>query len=684
MSAEKASLSDIALRAVVTLISLRRRLVPASFAILLMMAMVSTTSAEAPETIRQRFEFHDVYVPKLGTKQLPGGSKPWTKAERTAFLRQVDRAYDAAPNIVKQVVLYRKVRSYRAKNPKFGAIVSLPKTNGMIVPDWFLHRPSGVSKDEFDRKTLFTVVHELTHLYEPFGSLSYDPRWQALAAPRIQKIRDHFKAEDKSVTEAYERSKPRTQYDSLAQAQGLPSLYAAISLREALAEVTATMVTMEDVEIPPDMRAFVQANILEKNVTKEPAKELAHQAMTALEEGDIERAKQLFGDAEKAGANWVGINCNRGDMWQSIMMRGGKGALSYGFKALAYYMRATKVAGSDGIDVLLDRGRIQSAFRDYRGAATAFSAYLAIDLHNTKALLWRATAYQKGKEWRKALADFDTLISRKLDTLAIRQGRAEVRLALGDAAGAIDDVNAAIHIAGGSHADLFECRGRANQERGDSNHAIADFTKAIELDKDYYIAYMERAGAFFLSGRFEEARTDFTNALRLHPDDPSLYHLRGLASNAKADYDAAIADFTEAIQRSPKNHVAYYHRGGAWQSKGHFAEAIADYNEAIKLYPKYAPAFNSLAWIYSNCPDKKFRDGKKAIEMGTKACELTEWKSGEALAILASAYAHTGDFKSAIEWQTKAIHAPKKPDDTKAAQERLKLYSTSKPIQDNK
>ena len=88
------------------------------------------------------------------------------------------------------------------------------------------------------------------------------------------------------------------------------------------------------------------------------------------------------------------------------------------------------------------------------------------------------------------------------------------------------------------------------------------------------------------------------------------------------------------------------------------------------------------AWLLASAPDAKYRDGKKAVESATRACELTNWKESSLLAILAAACGEAGDFESAIKWQTTAdaLHS----DDLEKAvgQCRLKLFEQKRPVRD--
>ena len=48
--------------------------------------------------------------------------------------------------------------------------------------------------------------------------------------------------------------------------------------------------------------------------------------------------------------------------------------------------------------------------------------------------------------------------------------------------------------------------------------------------------------------------------------------------------------------------------------------------------------------MLATSPDAKLRNGRRAIELATRACELTKYKAAYILSTLAAAYAETGDF----------------------------------------
>src|SRR5262249_61888381 len=99
---------------------------------------------------------------------------------------------------------------------------------------------------------------------------------------------------------------------------------------------------------------------------------------------------------------------------------------------------------------------------------------------------------------------------------------------------------------------------------------------------------------------------------------------------------------------------ACYSRGWAWLTKREYDRAIADSDQATRLKPRDAAAYNGRAWLWATCPDAKYRDGERAVESATTACELSRWNDPNQLDALAAADAEAGDVAAAGTWQEEA------------------------------
>ena len=76
------------------------------------------------------------------------------------------------------------------------------------------------------------------------------------------------------------------------------------------------------------------------------------------------------------------------------------------------------------------------------------------------------------------------------------------------------------------------------------------------------------------------------------------------------------------------------------------------------------------------------RDGKRAIDYGTKACELTKWENAIYLDTLGAAYAEAGDFDAAVKWQTKAVELAPNKASKEGCQQHLDLYKKKMPLRE--
>lgn len=188
-----------------------------------------------------------------------------------------------------------------------------------------------------------------------------------------------------------------------------------------------------------------------------------------------------------------------------------------------------------------------------------------------------------------------------------------------------------------------------------------------------------------VKGHPDESITHYNKAIELDPRDSLAYRCRGAAYLEKGQYDKAISDYNKAIKLNRWVALTYIRRGIAYDRKGQYNKAILDYNKAIEVNSNDPSAYNGKAWILSTCPDARYRNGIKAIELAKKALELET--RATFVDTLAAAYAEAGNFEDAIITQKKAINMLKRKSVTKIEIddyiERLNFYKSGKPWRQN-
>lgn len=111
-------------------------------------------------------------------------------------------------------------------------------------------------------------------------------------------------------------------------------------------------------------------------------------------------------------------------------------------------------------------------------------------------------------------------------------------------------------------------------------------------------AYLARGHAYRDAGDTDHAIADYTKALEMQPRDEEALYARGYVRQDKGDFDRAIADYSAAIAIDGNDGDTYYGRGMSYQAKGDLDHAIADYTTVIRLKPDFANAFHNRAVAY--------------------------------------------------------------------------------------
>ena len=231
------------------------------------------------------------------------------------------------------------------------------------------------------------------------------------------------------------------------------------------------------------------------------------------------------------------------------------------------------------------------------------------------------------------------------------------RDAAGDGEGAIARFNDALGQASEpssslNHSVVYFFRGVTYLFRGDSDHALADFSQAIKLQPKLVEAYVNRSSIYIDKGDYSQSLADSNQALQLKPDLPVGYNNRGLFYLHTKDYDRAIADFSQTLKllvstdSSKKvrldgsqlgrinrissdvpvfsfivtelsDYIVYVNRGNAYMLKGDYDRALTDFNDAIKLQPNHGAAYLNRAVVYFTKQDydRALVDHNKTIKL---------------------------------------------------------------------
>jgi tetratricopeptide (TPR) repeat protein len=195
-----------------------------------------------------------------------------------------------------------------------------------------------------------------------------------------------------------------------------------------------------------------------------------------------------------------------------------------------------------------------------------------------------------------ALLEVPAAVARPTQQMLISQGQSAHQILIdsaitkkknGDFQGAIADATKAIQL-DPNKAHYYFVRAEARTQIRDYQGTIADATKAIQLSGKKYVDpyfYRVRANARIGIRDYQGAIADATKAIQINSLRPAAsasdYYVRAEARIKLKDYQGAIADATKAIQNAPSYGNAFVLRANARRLSGDYQGALADANRSL-------------------------------------------------------------------------------------------------------
>ena len=220
---------------------------------------------------------------------------------------------------------------------------------------------------------------------------------------------------------------------------------------------------------------------------------------------------------------------------------------------------------------------------------------------------------------------------------------------------------------------------------GRFDEAIASYRKALELKGADWVLHGNLGKVLLQKRQIDEAIFHWKKSLTINGNQPQLQSGLGQLLAERGKPKEAVEHLRKSIEMGVRDYKVFYNLGFLLYGQGDMAGAISQWEKALEIRPDDVRTLNNLAWSLATCMREDLRNGRRAVILAQKMCQLDEFKDPAHLDTLAASYASAGDFTKAIETAGKAVDLAKSSgqlemvDDIK---KRLELYQSQKPYLD--
>lgn len=295
-------------------------------------------------------------------------------------------------------------------------------------------------------------------------------------------------------------------------------------------------------------------------------------------------------------------------------------------------------------NALARTGRLQQALAEFTRALELAPDDRELRLKRATALLNRGRTREAVEELRRlARQDPDDPTPRIRIAEALEQA-GETEAADREYRSALADAEAESGLGAPAQARIHRAYGAFHQRGGRFEAAVEQYRQALELDRNLVGARRDLAAVLGHLQRFSEAASEYEQVTATVPEDEP------------ARWGEALALILD-------------HRPG---------EAVRTLEEGVATVSADVALRSLLARLLAAAPDDGLRRGSRALELARSVYD--DRPLPVHAETVAMAYAETGDFEEAVEWQRRVVAQLDPGPAAERARERLELYQSGAPF----
>lgn len=169
------------------------------------------------------------------------------------------------------------------------------------------------------------------------------------------------------------------------------------------------------------------------------------------------------------------------------------------------------------------------------------------------------------------------------------------------------------------NAVVWNLLGSAYFQSGNQVDSERCLRKALEINKNFGVAWANIAQLFYAQHRLEEALTAFQNASFLDSDNAGLYNSIGGVLISMGRIEEAEKFCVRAIKQNPNFDSAYINLANVFYQRKKFAAATQAFEKVLQLKPGYFPAIGD--YFYTRAQICDWSEVKLELKAGSPVGE---------------------------------------------------------------